>query len=66
MKISIDVRVNFGGLWDPDAVSKEVKIETEHTDDPKLPWAQICAGLVEAAIIERLETAWTEEQENGN
>ena len=54
MKITINVTAALGGGWDQDRVYKEISIETERGDDSDLPWAQICAGLVEATIKERL------------
>jgi len=57
VRITLTARVDLSGGWDQNSVSKEIRIETEHTDnDPGLPWAQICAGLVEATIQERLHS----------
>jgi hypothetical protein len=59
MKVILTTQVNLGNLWDGNSVTKEVRVETE-SDGLDLPWDQICAGLVKAAIIERLEAAWAE------
>ena len=63
MRITLTARVDLSGMWDEKSVSKEVRIETEHTDDPKLPWEQICAGLVQATIQERLHPTKEEAEE---
>jgi len=60
VRITINARVTLGDYWEEESVDKEVEIKTEHTDDPRLPWEQICAGLVQAAITERLEKAQQE------
>ena len=65
MKITINVTVGLGGGWDQDRVYKEIAIETERRDDSDLPWAQICAGLVEATIQERLHPTEDQEEDEG-
>ena len=61
MRITLSARVDLENMWDQDSVTKEIRIETERADDSDLPWAQICAGLVEAAIQERLHPTEDEE-----
>jgi hypothetical protein len=56
MRITINVRVAFGpDYWDEDATSKEIEVKTEHNDYVPLPWAQICASLVEHTIDARFD-----------
>ena len=63
MRITLTARVDLKNMWDKDSVTKEIKIETERDNDSDLPWAQICAGLVEATIQERLHPTEDEAEE---
>ena len=65
MRITLTARVDLGTGWDQHNVSKDIQIELEHLDDaPLFPWAQICAGLVEATIKARLETDDSDPEDN--
>jgi hypothetical protein len=59
MHIQIIVRVSDGEyLYGSDVAEKEVTVKLDQAPPvPELPWDQICAGLVEAAIDERLAAA---------
>lgn len=63
MRVTINVMVSMGQGWsDDDRVHKEIEVNLEHTDNPDLPWGELCAGFVEFAIQERL-AAQTEKKE---
>ena len=51
MIITINVTVGVKA-WDPNRTQKEVEVKTESQHPVYLPWEQICANLVEAALEE--------------
>lgn len=54
----ITINVSVGENHWQNTVRKEVEVKTESTQPVYLPWEQICANLVEAALGE-----WESEEE---
>lgn len=51
MIITLNVSVGTA-LWGEDIVRKEIELKTENPTPRCLPWRDVCAGLVESALME--------------
>jgi hypothetical protein len=52
MNVQIEVIVSPASFWSSEAVTNKVELKFEQPSIPSLPWATICAGLVEAALTD--------------